>query len=118
MNHRSLFTFLTSVCLSVSLALATQVKLEPVAAAGVSRARAIATVRATLQKNSSSCRIDRVQSIAAVRSGTVWKVTARLVMSASGRAVKETAIWNVRVSDGGAVAASQLSAEIENGCPW
>jgi len=38
-------------------------------------------------------------------------------MSGSGRRLNETAVWNVRVSNGQAIAANQLSSEIENGCP-
>ena len=81
------------------------------------RAQAIAAVREILDRSRSSCRIDRVQSISAVQSGRVWRVTARFVMSASGRPVIERAVWNVRVSDGKAVAANQLASEVENGCP-
>jgi hypothetical protein len=43
-------------------------------------------------------------------------VTARIVMSASGRPLNETAVWTVR-SNGEAVPANQLTAEISNGCP-
>ena len=116
MSHRvSSLKFLIVICLG--FALAAHAAFKASAATVTSRSQAIATVRAILQKNSSSCRIDRVQSIAAVRAGVVWRVTARLVMSGSGRRLNETAVWNVRVSDGQAVAASQLSSEIENGCP-
>ena len=86
-------------------------------AATTTRAQAITIVRGILSSNAASCRIDRVQSISAVRAGAVWKVTARLIMSASGRPLNETAVWNVRVSDGGAASANQLASEIENGCP-
>lgn len=85
--------------------------------AATSRAQAVATVRGILDRNTAACRIDRVQSISAARAGAVWKVTALLVMSASGRPISETAKWNVRVSDGQATASSQLASEIENGCP-
>lgn len=102
--------------LAIIFALAAQTGFNANAATVTTRAQAIATVRSILQKNSSSCRIDRVQSVAAARAGAVWKVTAKLSMSASGSPVNETAVWNVRVSDGQAVAANQLSAEIENGC--
>ena len=111
------FRFLLAMCLAVVFALAAQSGFNADAATATTRAQAIATVRAILHKSSSSCRIDRAQSVAAVRAGAVWKVTARLVMSGSGRPINETAVWNVRVADGQAVAASQLSSEIENGCP-
>ena len=88
------------------------------AAGATTRAQAVATVRAILNRNTSSCHINRVQSVSAVRSSAVWKVTAKLVMSGSGRSLNETAAWNVRVSDGKAVAADQLASEIENGCPY
>lgn len=86
-------------------------------APGTSNAQAIATVRAILNRSQASCHIDQIKSVSATRGGTVWKVTARLVMSGSGRPLNETAKWNVRVADGGAVAADQLASEIENGCP-
>src|SRR5437660_1486041 len=84
MSHRvsQSLKLLIAICLSFTFAVRLGFKAS--AATATSRAQAIATVRAILQKNSSSCRIDRVQSIAAARSGAAWKVTARLVMSASG----------------------------------
>jgi hypothetical protein len=85
--------------------------------ANTSSTQAVARVRVILTRNQASCHIDQIKSVSATRGGNVWKVTARLVMSGSGRPLNETAKWNVRVADGGAVAADQLASEIENGCP-
>ena len=87
------------------------------ARAETTRARAMATVRAILSRNAAACKINKVRSITAVRSRGGWRVTARLVMSMSGRPLDETAVWGVRASDGEAVAKDQLTAEISHGCP-
>jgi len=84
-------------------------------AGATTRAQAIAVVRSLLTRNSSSCRIDKVQSITATRSGANWRVAAHVIMSASGRPVNEKLVWAVR-SDGEAVPASQLAAEVGAGC--
>jgi hypothetical protein len=84
---------------------------------GTSRAQANATVRSIINKNAGPCRINKIRSIAAVRSGAGWRVTARLVMSASGRRLNETATWTVTFDNRQAVAANQLAAELETGCP-
>jgi hypothetical protein len=86
------------------------------AAPSTSRARAIAIVRSIINRNATSCRINKTNSITAVASGRNWGVTARIVMSASGSPVNETAVWTVR-PDGVAVPGNQLTAEISNGCP-
>ncbi|MDQ3816874.1 MAG: hypothetical protein M3362_04165 [Acidobacteriota bacterium] len=78
-------------------------------------ARAVETVRAILRRNAGGCKINRVLSVSAQRASFGWKVTATVVMSASGSPSTETAAWNVSERNG-AVAASQLSAEIEHGC--
>ena len=83
---------------------------------GTSRAQATATVRSIINKNAGPCRIYKIRSIAAVRSGAGWRVTARVVMSASGRPLNETALWTVKSDTGETVAASQLAGEIETGC--
>lgn len=80
------------------------------------RAQAIAIVRSIINRNTQSCRITKTNSITATASGRNWRVTARIVMSASGSPVNETAVWTVR-SDGEAVPADQLTAEISDGCP-
>lgn len=82
-----------------------------------SRAQAIATVRSILDRNTAACRIDKVESFTAARTRAGWRVTSRLVMSASGRPLDETAVWTVRSADGESVAANQLTAEIGQGCP-
>jgi hypothetical protein len=81
------------------------------------RAKAIATVRAILNRNTAACKIDEVRSISAARLRKGWRVTAKLVMSASGTASNETAVWTVRRSDRKAVPNNQLTAEISHGCP-
>ena len=86
------------------------------AAPAMTRARAIAIVRSIINQNATSCRINKTKSITAVPAGRNWRVTARIVMSASGRPLNETAEWTVR-ADGAAVPASQLTAEITHGCP-
>lgn len=98
--------------------LASVVAVSPVhiAAAEISRAQAVARVRTILRNNTASCRINKVNSVtaASVRGG--WRVTARLIMSASGRRLSETAVWIVSERNG-AVAQNQLTAEIAIGCP-
>jgi hypothetical protein len=89
---------------------------QPARAVELTQAQAIARVRAILRNNTSGCRINKVRSISALRVKAGWRVTARVTMSASGRATAETAVWTVSAKNG-AVAANQLTAEIANGCP-
>src|SRR5256885_7376620 len=111
-NPTTRFVLLVVIC-GVSVATTT-----PGAAAGATtRSQAVAMVREILNRNTSSCHIDRIQTISAVQSAGVWRVTARFVMSASGTPLNEKGVWNVRLSDGKVAAANQLAAEIENGCP-
>ncbi len=86
------------------------------AAAEISQAQAIARVRTILRNNTGGCRINKVNSVTALRAKAGWSVTARLVMSASGSRVAERAAWIVSERNG-AVAQDQLSAEIAIGCP-
>ena len=88
-----------------------------VARAATTRAQAVAAVRSILDRNTRPCKIDKVKSVTAARTRAGWRVTASLVMSASGRPLNETAVWTVRSSDGEAVPAGQLTAEISHGCP-
>lgn len=85
------------------------------AAAEISQAQAIARVRTILRNNTGGCRINKVNSVTAVRVRAGWLVTARLIMSASGRRLSETAVWIVSQRNG-AVAQNQLTAEIAIGC--
>jgi hypothetical protein len=87
-----------------------------VAAPATTRKQAIAIVRSIINRNAKSCRISKTKSITAVAAGHNWRVTAKTVMSASGRPLNETAAWTVR-ADGEAVPSNQLTAEISNGCP-
>jgi len=102
-----LMSFLLVACSIVTNALA---------APATTRARAIAIIRSIINRKASSCRISKTNNITAVAAGRNWRVTARIVMSASGRPLNETAVWIVR-SNGEAVPANQLTAEISNGCP-
>jgi hypothetical protein len=81
------------------------------------RPQAIAIVRAIINQHASSCKINAIRSIAATRSSGGWRMTAKLVISASGKPLNETAIWTVRFDNRQAVAANQLAAELETGCP-
>jgi hypothetical protein len=80
------------------------------------RAQAIAIVRQIINQKKAACKINKIRSLSAVRSRGGWRITAKLVMSASGRPLNETAVWTVR-ADGQATPANQLTAELTNGCP-
>ncbi len=84
--------------------------------AELTRAQAIAHVKAILRNNVSSCHITKTQSVSAIRAKAGWRVTARIRMSASGTSTTETAVWIVSAKTG-ASAQNQLTAEIANGCP-
>lgn len=86
------------------------------AVAEISQSQAIARVRTLLRNNTGGCRINKVNSVTAVSVRSGWRVTARLIMSASGRRLSETAVWIVSQRNG-AVAQNQLTAEIAIGCP-
>lgn len=90
--------------------------LSTPARAELTQAQAISRVRSILNRNTGGCRINRIKSVTAARVKAGWRVTAKIVMSASGSPVSETAVWTVSQRNG-AVSASQLSSEIENGCP-
>ena len=98
------------------LFIACSIVTNALAAPATTRARAIAIVRSIINRNTTPCRINKTKGITAVAAGRNWSVTARIVMSASGRPLNETAEWTVR-ADGKAVPASQLTAEITHGCP-
>ena len=82
----------------------------------LTRAQAIARVRTILRNNTAGCRINNINSVSGARTRNGWLVTARIVMSASGRRISERAVWIVS-SRNGAVAQDQLTAEIRMGCP-
>jgi hypothetical protein len=86
------------------------------ARAGLTQAQAITRARTVLRNNMAGCQINKIRSVSAVRVKAGWRVTARITMSASGRAIAETAVWIVSERNG-AVAQNQLTAEIANGCP-
>ncbi|MCA1602507.1 MAG: hypothetical protein LC776_12965 [Acidobacteria bacterium] len=84
--------------------------------AELTKAQAVARVKAILRNSASGCRITKTQSVSAVRVKAGWRVTARIKMSASSTSVTETAVWIVSAKNG-ASAQNQLTAEIANGCP-
>lgn len=90
-------------------------QLSVAAPAPLTQAQAIQTVRTILQKNTGGCKIKQVRSITARKNGAVWRVTAKIVMAASGKPLNETAVWGV--SEKGATPMNQLTAEIGHGCP-
>ena len=81
------------------------------------KAQAITRVRSILNHNAGACRIKKIQSVLAVRSRGGWRVTAKVVMTASGSPLSETTVWTVRLYDRKAVPNNQLTSEISAGCP-
>lgn len=83
--------------------------------ADVTKAQAIARVRAILARNTRRCSINRVNSVTAARVAAGWRVTAMVLMSASGRRLTERTVWLVdrrnRVTP-----QNQLTAEVNAGC--
>jgi hypothetical protein len=77
--------------------------------------RAIESVLAILRRNAGACKISKVLSVSAERTAYGWRVTAKVVMAASGNPLTETAVWNVSERNG-AVPADQLTAEVGHGC--
>jgi hypothetical protein len=111
---RAVFYLIGSIFLSVTMTLVA----VPVARAKKrTRAEAIATVRSILEKNTAACKIDEVRSISAAHVRNGWRVTAKVVMSASDTLSNETAVWTVRSSGRKAVPNNQLTAELSQGCP-
>ena len=109
MNLRSLLV--QTICFLL-LAFRLSVAAPPI----LPQAQAIQTVRTILQKNAGSCKIKQVRSITAKKNGSVWRVTAQIVMAASGRPLTETAVWGVSEKNA-ATPMNQLTAEISKGCP-
>ena len=85
------------------------------AAPGTTRAQAISMVRSILKSNAVSCRISKTLSVEASQAKTGWRVTAKVVMTASGTPRNETLVWIV--ASGQAVPASQIASEVSSGCP-
>jgi hypothetical protein len=79
------------------------------------RERAIESVRAILRKNASGCKISKIVSITAKPIANGWRVTARVVMAASGSPLTETAVWNI-TQKYGTQPADQLTFEIGRNC--
>lgn len=82
----------------------------------LTKTQAITRVKTILRNNTAGCRINKINSVTASRVDAGWRVTSRIVMSASGRRLTETAVWTVNAKRG-AVAQDQLAAEIAIGCP-
>lgn len=89
---------------------------HPLSSFELTQAQAIARVRSVIRAKASTCRITKTQSVTAVRVAAGWRVTARILMSASGISRSERAVWIVSQARG-AVAQDQLTAEIATGCP-
>jgi hypothetical protein len=81
----------------------------------LTKGQAMAQVRSILKNSTHGCRINRINSVVAVRVNAGWRVTAMVVMSASGRRITERAVWIVSQRNG-AVAQDQLTSEIANRC--
>ena len=88
--------------------------LMPTVRAQTTRAQAISTVRSILRSNAAACQL-KTHSITAKRRARGWRVTARVTLRGGGRPYTTTAAWNV--VEGRVAPASQLSSEIEHGCP-
>jgi hypothetical protein len=116
--HKTLTPSLAKISLGLMslLLVACSIVTNALAAPATTRAQAIAIIRSIINRNTRSCRINKTKSITAVAAGRNWRVTARIVMSASGQPVDEIAVWTVR-ADGKATPANQLTAELANGCP-
>lgn len=78
------------------------------------RAQAISLVRSIIKSNTAACRINKTLRVEAVQVKTGWRVTAKVVMAASGTPQNETLTWTV--VSGQATPASQITSEVVNGC--
>ncbi|HKZ77038.1 MAG TPA: hypothetical protein VJ124_01855 [Pyrinomonadaceae bacterium] len=74
----------TSLAAAVLFLILCSIYPRAVASPAMIRAQAIATVRSIINRNATSCRIRKTNSITAVAAGRNWRVAARIVMSASG----------------------------------
>lgn len=92
------------------------IPVHPLHSFELTQAQAIARVRSVIRAKTAACRITRTQSVRAVRVAAGWRVTARILMSASGISRSERAVWIVS-SARGATPQDQLTAEIAMGCP-
>ena len=88
---------------------------SPATPLATTRAQAISMVRSILASNTASCRIKKTLSVEASQAKTGWRVTARVVMVASGTPSTETLVWTV--ASGQAVPANQIASEVSSGCP-
>ena len=109
MNHS-----ITRVAIVIILLIAST-SLNSAVAAGTTRAQAISMVRSILKSKAVSCRISKTLSVEASQAKTGWRVTAKVVMAASGTPRHETLVWIV--ASGQAVPASQIASEVSSGCP-
>jgi len=112
MNHS---TSKIDLAIAVLLLVAGSIFARASTAPATTRAQAIAMVRSIINQNATPCRISKTSSISAVAAGSKWRVTAKVVMAASGNASTETLVW--MVATGQAVPASQIASEVSSGCP-
>jgi len=105
----------TTLAIALLLFVASSILVRASAAPATTRAQAIAIVRSIINQNATPCHINKTNSITAVAAGRNWRVTAKVVMAASGTARTETLVWTV--ATGQAVPASQIASEVSSGCP-
>jgi hypothetical protein len=104
-----------SAAAAAALLVLTTLAVPSAPAAELTKAQAIARVRSIISNNTRACSINRTNSITAVWTRSGWRVTANIVMSASGRRLTERAVWLVNQRNG-ATPQNQLTAELGNGC--
>jgi hypothetical protein len=105
----------TNLAIALFLLVAGSIFARANTAPTTTRAQAIAIVRSIISQNATPCHINKTNSITAVAAGSKWRVTAKVVMAASGTARTETLVWVVATEQ--AVPASQIASEVSSGCP-
>ena len=111
MNRKCWFS---AIGLAVILAIGAQAEATTTTQE-LTKQQAVARVQTILKNNSGGCRITRTRSITAVRVPAGWRVTANVVMAASGRPLNESPTWTVSRRNG-AAPQSQLAAEVQRNC--
>jgi len=111
-----LFRALSLTIVAAALLAAGAVESHSATRTELTQSQAIARVKTILRDNADGCRITSTQRLSAIKVKAGWRVTARILMSASGTSTAETATWIVSAKNG-ASAQDQLTAEITNGCP-
>ena len=108
---RSIVRIVLAVALLFTSSMLTVVDGSP----ATTRAQAISMVRSILKRKAVACRISKTVSVTASQAKTGWRVTATVVMAASGTPRTEALVWIV--ASGQAVPASQIASEVSSGCP-